>query len=79
MTPEQRKGTEYWRKGDPRIEINKRADIVIVRPGINGREAGMAQVETHQGWYIFTDFEGYKGIDDWPEDWWWTFAPEKQT
>lgn len=67
-----------WKKTDPRLDINKRADIVILRPGCNGMMAGTAHVDTKSGWNIFTSFDDYRLIAadaEWDQDWQWTFAP----
>ena len=68
-----------WKSTDPRFDINKRATIVIVRPGGSGRISSLARVETKNGWSVFTDFmEGRSFIgpdDDWDEDWLWCYAP----
>lgn len=75
---------EVWLNTDPRYSINKRADIVIIRPSILGCghvEAGMGYVDTKEGWSIWTPFENHKFIsadDNWDMDWVWTWAPRKR-
>jgi len=72
---------DCWNKEDPRYSINKRADIIILRPSSNGRlEAGTAHVDTKETWCIFTSFTNCSLIDadsDWDKDWLWTWAPAK--
>jgi hypothetical protein len=64
-----------WRNDDPREHINKRADILILRPtgGTNYR-VGQGQVETKNGWSIWTTFEDHQHIEDWDPLWWWDWA-----
>ncbi len=65
-----------WKNTDPRIDIYKRANIVILRPG--GFGASAASVETKNAYCIWTDYEDHKFInadEEWNEDWWWIFAP----
>ena len=64
-----------WRNDDPREHINKRADILILRPtgGTNYR-VGQGQVETKNGWSIWTTFEDHQHIDDWDPLWWWDWV-----
>lgn len=73
-----------WLNTDPRISINKRADIIILRPACPGPGeyfvggkymAGTGQVETKHGWYIHTSFADHHGVDDWDPTWLWTWAP----
>lgn len=65
-----------WRDTDPRYDINKRSNIIILRPESYGHwKAGTAHVETKEGWSIRTSFEDYRSIDDWNTDWLWCFAP----
>jgi hypothetical protein len=69
-----------WRDTDPRLSINKHSRIVILRLGLRGHSdlmAGMGTVETNHGWSITTTFDDYADIDDWPQDWQWTWAPYK--
>lgn len=59
-----------WKKTDPRHSINKRDDIVILRPAIGHGlfYAGTAHVDTKETWCIFTDFEDHSLInadDEW--------------
>ncbi len=64
-----------WKSSDPRLDVSKQADIVILRPLFG---AGCAQVQTKHGWYIHTDFEDHKTIgadDEWDQDWRWILAP----
>jgi hypothetical protein len=70
-----------WRSTDPRKDINKRADIVILRPHPGGKErwqSGTAHVDTKEVWSIFVSgFEGHTFIgesDAWPTDWVWTWS-----
>lgn len=72
-----------WKDTDPRFDIYKRADIIIVRPrtpGFNRPPACMGYVETKHAYSINTGFEApYDHIDsgdDWPEDWQWTGFPK---
>lgn len=65
-----------WKNTDPRFDINKRASIIIIKPGINGREIGFAHVDTKEMWCIFTSFINYKLIDvdnNWDNSWVWTW------
>ena len=70
-----------WKNTDPRYDIGKRARIIILRPDKIGNghfESSIADVDTKEGWNIFTDFEDCKLIDvdtNWDSAWWWTFAP----
>ncbi len=70
-----------WRYTDPRLDINKRANIIICRPSINGQlEIGTAHVDTKEGWWIFTNFKKNKNDSnniEWNQDWCWDFAPHK--
>jgi hypothetical protein len=71
---------DIWKKEDPRFLINKRADIVVLRPSLLGScfTALMGSVETKNGWSIILECEDYKYIsadDNWPQDWVWTWAP----
>lgn len=70
-----------WKNTDPRYDINKRDDIVILRPSLSGHwEAGIGHVDTKNGWDIFTNFENRSFIsadDEWDEMWQWTFAPKR--
>ena len=71
-----------WKNTDPRKDINKRANIVILRPDLNGRleDASAAQVETKNAYCIFTNYEGHSLVNEdekWDPIWWWTFAPER--
>ena len=74
-----------WKKTDPRHSINKRDNIVILRPSILGNglmEASCAQVETKNEYCIFTSFDNHKVITEnekWDQDWMWTWAPRKET
>ena len=65
-----------WRNEDPREHINKRADILILRPtgGVSYR-VGQGQVETKHAWTIWTSFEDHQHIDEWDPLWWWDWAP----
>lgn len=70
-----------WKYTDPRFDINKRADIVILRPSLVGHghmNAGTAHVDTKEGWWIITDFPDHPSIEEWDPDWCWTFAPAKR-
>jgi len=70
-----------WKNTDPRLDIHKRADIVIIRLRHYSQQACVAQVETKHGWYIHTGFEEpYHRVgsgDDWNPDWQWAFAPSR--
>lgn len=70
-----------WKNTDPRLNINKRADIVILRPGLQGQHiAGTGYVDTKDGWHICTSFDDYKHIsadDKWDPIWQWIHGPEK--
>src|ERR1700722_2629959 len=68
--------TKMWRRGDPRYTINKRDNIIILRPQVHGWIAGTAFVATKDGWYIHTSFDDHKSIDKWDPDWAWCFAPK---
>jgi hypothetical protein len=66
-----------WKNTDPRKDINKRADIVILRPGLSGfrsRTAGIGNVDTKTDWSIVTSFEDHRLInadDKWDSSWMW--------
>lgn len=69
-----------WKNTDPRDDINKRDDIVILRPDERGAmsRAGTAHVDSKETYNIFTSFDDYKCIaadGKWDELWWWTRAP----
>ena len=67
--------TYTWKRTDPRFEVNKRANIVILRPLLGAAEGF---VDTKECWSIWTDFEDHRFIsadDKWDEDWYWIFAP----
>jgi len=67
-----------WKNTDPRFEIGKRATILIIKPGMQGKEICFAYVDTKADWLILTDFSDYRVIgvnDNWCEDWIWDFAP----
>lgn len=65
-----------WSNEDPRERINKRADILILRPtGGSSYRVGQGQVETKNGWSIWTTFEDHKYIESWDPLWWWDWAP----
>lgn len=68
-----------WKATDPRIDINKRASIVILRPTlIGGWVAGTAFVDTKEGYSIRTSFEDHRVIgadENWDLDWRWAFQP----
>ena len=66
-----------WRNQDPREYINKRANILILRPtgGVSYR-VGQGQVETKHTWTITTSFEDHQHIDEWDTLWWWDWAPQ---
>lgn len=69
-----------WKNTDPRFDINKRANIIILRPG-SFPNVSKAGVDTKEGWWIFTDFPEYKLLnvdDEWNQDWCWIFAPERK-
>lgn len=65
-----------WRNQDPREFINKRADILILRPGATGSSyrVGQGQVETKNAWSIWTSFDDHKHIDEWDPLWWWDWS-----
>jgi hypothetical protein len=66
-----------WRNQDPREYINKRADILILRPtGGTRYRVGQGQVETKNAWSIWTTFEDHQHIDEWDPLWWWDWAPQ---
>jgi hypothetical protein len=70
-----------WKTTDPRMSVNKRARIVILRPSSAGhgiQDAGTGHVDTKDGWYVHTSFEEHSSVhegDKWPEGWFWTWAP----
>jgi hypothetical protein len=72
-----------WKNTDPRIDIYKRARIVILRPSLLGGgilEAGVGQVETKNGYSILTDFENHSWVSEdekWDEAWYWIRTPDK--
>lgn len=65
-----------WRNLDPRLFINKRSHIVIMKT-TNG-QLFSGSVETNHGWYIHTDIPGHSSVDDWNPDWVWTYAPSSK-
>lgn len=71
-----------WITEDPRIRINKRANIIIVDLRSPVPFGGSGEVETKNAYCIWTTFENYKFIsanDEWPEDFVWALAPSKET
>ena len=68
-----------WKATDPRIDINKRAFIVILRPSLlGGWTAGTAYVDTKEVYTICTSFKDYQVIgadENWDPDWKWAFGP----
>lgn len=69
-----------WKNTDPRDDINKRDNIVILRPDSKGAmsHVGTAHVDSKHTYCIFTSFDDYKCIaadGKWDELWWWTRAP----
>ena len=72
-----------WSTQDPRLtyENTRGQTIVIVRPSPAGHyqlEAGVGEVETHNGYSVWTPFEGHRWIDageKWDPDWKWTPYP----
>jgi len=70
-----------WKSTDPRIDINKRGDIVILRPSARGfiYDAGMGQVDSKETYCIFTTFEDHRHIsadDEWDSSWLWHRSPK---
>lgn len=70
-----------WNSSNPLVELvdMKRANIVILRPhqsGVGRWDTGTGHVEMKHGWNIFTTFENRRVLDEWPEGWLWTLAPE---
>jgi hypothetical protein len=71
-----------WSNTDPRESIDKRANIIILRPsliGVSHPEVAYAQVDTKEVYCIFTDFENYRCINadmKWDPSWQWEFAPD---
>lgn len=66
-----------WSNKDPREAINKRDDIVILRPDHKGlmTHVGTARVDFR---HIFTSFNDIKHIDanmKWDNLWWWIRIP----
>jgi hypothetical protein len=64
-----------WRNTDPRIDIYKRADIIIIRP--DGTLC-KAQVATKHVYCVFTNFSDNRCIGegkDWDPDWKWIYGP----
>jgi hypothetical protein len=72
-----------WKNSDPRIDINKRAEIVILRPSLTGKlEAGTGSVETKHVYCVFTSFENHSLVsedEEWDEAWLWIRMPDKET
>jgi hypothetical protein len=71
-----------WKNTDPRHDIYKRANIIIIRPSSLGgghKEAALGHVETKNVYCVFTDFkDGTTHIgeeSDWDEAWLWTRTP----
>lgn len=66
-----------WKNTDPRLDINKRAYIVIIRPVM---DICTAHVDTKEVYCIFTDFDDCKVIGEkskWNQDWQWIWGPHK--
>lgn len=64
-----------WRTNDPRIDINKRANIIIIKPD---GEVSKAHVDTKEVYCIFTDFSDCRCIGEgkvWNTEWKWTWGP----
>jgi hypothetical protein len=74
--------TATWFNTDPRPEIGKRAVIVILRPHLKGMgqwDSSVGWVETHHNYSVGTAFAEHRTVTEdekWPQDWWWTWAPE---
>ncbi len=70
-----------WKYTDPRLDINKYANIIICRPSLQGNdhlEAGTAHVEVKHTYSIVSSFEDQKYSEDWSQDWCWIYAPENK-
>jgi hypothetical protein len=78
------KRNKMWKNTDPREHINKRGQIVILRPGLHGyhtMRAGLGLVDTKEQYIILTDFEDHHLINadqSWDPSWLWAFGPEVQ-
>lgn len=70
-----------WSNNDPRIEISKTGNIVILRKDeLTGRlkNVGHAVVDTKESWSIITSYEDIPVIgshDKWNNTWLWCLAP----
>lgn len=76
--PIEEKEDHRWFNSDPRLSINKRANIVILRPphGIH-QPVGTGHVDSKETFCIFTSFDDHSCIhadQDWDQDWYWTFG-----
>jgi len=73
-----------WNSTDPRLTINKWANIVILRPDPSKAAkwiSGTGHVDTKNGWNILTTFDDHSLIDvddKWDPSWFWVLAPEEQ-
>lgn len=69
-----------WHNFDPRRDIYKRANIVILHPALSGLlEATVGHVETKNDNIIFTGWSEHPLIRDgesWDEAWYWAHLPE---
>jgi hypothetical protein len=66
-----------WKYTDPRLDVDGRVYIVILRPLFG---AGTAIVNTEEVYNIFTDYEDHliiKADEEWDQDWCWILGPEK--
>ena len=72
--------SQQWKRTDPRLAINKRAEIVILRPAVSGGfwAAGMGSVETKNAYSVLTSFDDHPLVgedEEWDIDWRWSLAP----
>lgn len=67
-----------WFENDPRLSVNKRANIIVVDRRSLYLKTCVGEVETKNGWSIYLEFENYRCISanaEWPEGFVWTWAP----
>jgi len=64
-----------WNNNDPRENIYKRGDILVLHP--DGR-IGKGQVDTKEGWYLHIVLDNGQMIYDWDTTWLWCHDPRKK-
>ncbi len=63
-----------WLSTDPRLSINKRANIVIID---QNNHISTAHVDTKEVWCIFSDDFIICDKKEWDQNWKWTWGPHK--